>query len=351
MDLDELARDIKRWGNELGFQHVAITDASPGAHNDHLERWLERGFHGEMEYMSRHLALRREPSRLLSGTKRVISARMNYLPDRTQPLKILGDRRKAYVSRYALGRDYHKVVRRRLARLASRIEREAQNATVRAFSDSAPVLEKGFAEKAGLGWIGKHTLVLTREAGSFFFLGEIFTDLELPTDDAYPGDHCGSCTTCMDVCPTGAIVGPRELDARRCISYLTIELKGVVAEELRPLMGNRIFGCDDCQLRCPWNRFARPSAEGDFSPRQSLDDVTLLELLEWDESEFLERTEGSPIRRINFDQWRRNIVIALGNAEGANDILQALEGLRPSASPLVSVHLEWAIEEQKRKLA
>ncbi len=351
MDLDTLAKDIKRWGSELGFQQVAITDASPGIHTEHLEAWLEKGFHGEMDYMSDHAELRAEPGRLMAGTTRVISARMNYLPASTQPLRVLRESRKAYVSRYALGRDYHKVVRRRLARLASRIKEIAPDAGVRAFTDSAPVLEKGFAEKAGLGWIGKHTLLLTRDAGSWFFIGEIFTDLELPTDEPYGEEHCGSCSACMDICPTGAIVGPKQLDARRCISYLTIELKGVIPEELRPLMGNRIFGCDDCQLVCPWNRFAKSSPEQDFSPRQALEDTTLLELLRWSEAEFLSRAEGSAIRRINFDQWRRNIVVALGNAEGAEDIVEELKRIRPSASPLVAIHADWAIAQQVKKLA
>ena len=350
MNLEELAKSIKHRGGKLGFQHIAIADASPDIHTKHLERWLDNGFHGEMGYMAEHADLRAAPERLLPGTVRVISARMDYLPQSTQPLRVLRESRKAYVSRYALGRDYHKVLRRRLARLAAWIKDSAPNAKLRAFTDSAPVLEKAFAEKAGLGWIGKHTLLLTRDAGSWFFIGEIYTDLELPVDDPYPGNHCGSCSACIDICPTGAIVGPKQLDARRCISYLTIELKGVIAEELRPLMGNRIFGCDDCQLVCPWNRFAKSSPEQDFSPRHELDDTSLLRLLQWSQREFLERSEGSAIRRINFDQWRRNIVIALGNAQGARDILEALKNLRPSASPLVKAHLDWAIAAQQRKL-
>lgn len=350
MDLEDLAKRIKRRGEKLGFQQVAITDASPGIHSQRLEQWLERGYHGEMRYMSDRRELRAEPERILPGTLRVISARMNYLASSASPQQVLHDPRKAYVSRYALGRDYHKVVRRRLARLATWIKEAVPTAKLRAFTDSAPVLEKGFAEKAGLGWIGKNTLLLNREAGSWFFLGEIYTDLELPVDQAYPGDHCGSCAACIEICPTGAIVGPQQLDARRCISYLTIELKGVIPEELRPLMGNRIFGCDDCQLVCPWNRFAESSREDDFKPRHELDDVALLDLLRWTETEFLERTKGSAIRRITFEQWRRNIVVALGNAEGDRDILNALEKLRPSASPLVSEHLEWAIQTQQRKL-
>ncbi|MCZ6617434.1 MAG: tRNA epoxyqueuosine(34) reductase QueG, partial [Gammaproteobacteria bacterium] len=301
MNLEKLRIQIKTWGEELGFQQVGITDVDLSAHEPHVRDWLNRQFNGEMGYLERNLDKRLHPDLLEPSTCRVIAARMDYLPVSTQPIRILNDNSKGYISRYALGRDYHKVVRQRLARLAKRIDAAAagQDMRYRAFTDSAPVLEKALAEKAGLGWIGKHSLLLNRNAGSWFFLGEIFTNLPLPIDTPTNEDHCGSCKACISVCPTNAIVGPKQLDARRCISYLTIELKGRIPEPLRNLVGNRVFGCDDCQLFCPWNRYAKQTSEGDFGPRQDLDQPDLLVLFNWTEAEFLEKTEGSAIRRIN----------------------------------------------------
>ena len=345
MDLQALAGDIKRWGEELGFQRVGITDTDLSAYRDKVRASLAAGRHGTMGYLARNLEKRLDPARLEPRTCRVIVARMDYRPDAAEPLRILKDPGKAYVSRYALGRDYHKVVRRRLARLARRIEDAAGTggAGYRAFTDSAPVLEKALAEKAGLGWIGKHTLLLDREAGSWFFLGEIYTDLPLPVDAVEAQDHCGACKACMTVCPTDAIVGPRELDARRCISYLTIEHKGSIPPQLRPLMGNRVFGCDDCQIHCPWNRYARLTREGDFTPRHHLDSAALLELFAWSEQEFLTRTEGSAIRRASHEQWQRNLAVAIGNGPPTAAAVAALEARRASASPLVREHIDWAL--------
>ncbi len=344
MDLHALANDIKSWGIELGFQQVAITDFELAQYRERFERYLREHRHGEMRYLQRNLELRFNPGQLVPGTTRAIVARMDYLPSNTQPQKILENPTLGYVSRYALGRDYHKVVRRRLRKLAARINSSAGEGPMRAFTDSAPVLEKPLGEKAGLGWVGKHTLLLNRTAGSWFFLGEILTDLALPVDTADPVDHCGRCSACMTVCPTGAITAPRELDARRCISYLTIEYKGAIAAELRPLIGNRIFGCDDCQLVCPWNRFAQPSVEGDFLPRHQLDRTPLLALFAWSEEEFLVRTEGTALRRINYVQWQRNLAIALGNGAADPRVIAALTARRATSEPLVIEHIDWALE-------
>ncbi len=344
-DPTALAADIKRWGRELGFQKVGITDTDLSAYRQKVQAYLDAGRHGTMTYLERNLEKRLDPALLEPGTCRVIAARMDYLPAGAEPVRVLEDGSRGYVSRYALGRDYHKVLRRRLARLARRIDHAARTAggRYRAFTDSAPVLEKALAEKAGLGWIGKHTLLLSREAGSWFFLGEIYTNLPLPVDPVEQVDHCGNCRACMTVCPTGAIVGPRELDARRCISYLTIEHCGAIPEALRPLIGNRVFGCDDCQLYCPWNRYARPTGEEDFTPRHGLDDRELLELFDWDEAEFLARTEGSAMRRIGFEQWQRNLAVALGNGPATDAALRALRDRRDGASPMVREHIDWAI--------
>jgi len=351
VDLHTLADDIKEWGEDLGFQQVGITDTDLSAYQDKVRQWLAAGRHGTMGYLERNLDKRLDPALLEPGTCRVIAARMDYLPDGAQPLGILDDPDKAYVSRYALGRDYHKVIRRRLARLASRIDDAARAAGghYRAFTDSAPVLEKALAQKAGLGWIGKHTLVLNRAAGSWFFLGEIYTNLPLPVDPPEQEDHCGKCTACMTVCPTDAIVGPQQLDARRCISYLTIEHRGSIPEELRPLMGNRVFGCDDCQLYCPWNRYAQLTREGDFTPRHHLDDRDLLSLFAWSKSEFLERTEGSAIRRASYEQWQRNLAVAIGNGRPSPAAIAALEERRAHASPLVREHIDWALARLREK--
>jgi epoxyqueuosine reductase len=345
--LDALASDIKAWGRELGFQQIGITDTDLSAYRDKLHAWLAAGRHGDMGYMARQVERRLDPAQLEPGTCRVISARMDYLPEAADPLTILADPQRAYVSRYAVGRDYHKVVRRRLASLARRIDAAARNAGARyrAFTDSAPVLEKALAEKAGLGWIGKHTLLLNRDAGSWFFLGEIYTNLPLPVDAPVKEDHCGKCRACMTVCPTQAIIGPRQLDATRCISYLTIEHRGSIPEALRPLMGNRVFGCDDCQIHCPWNRHARHTGEADFSPRHQLDAADLLTLFAWNEAEFLQRTEGSAIRRAGYRQWRRNLAVAIGNGPPSAAALAALRRARAGTEldPMVAEHIDWAI--------
>ncbi len=377
MDLEKLSAQIKTWGEELGFQQIGITDVDLSAHEPHVRDWLDKQFNGEMGYLERNLDKRLHPELLIDqsfesldasaqklyqkkrqATCRVIAARMDYLATDTQPLKILNDNSKGYISRYALGRDYHKVVRRRLVKLARKIDVAAADLDMRyrAFTDSAPVLEKALAEKAGLGWIGKHSLLLNRNAGSWFFLGEIFTNLPLPIDTPSTVDHCGSCKACITVCPTNAIVGPKQLDARRCISYLTIELKGSMPESLRALVGNRIFGCDDCQLFCPWNRYAKYTVEGDFGPRQNLDGSDLLILFAWSEDEFLKRTEGSAIRRINYQQWQRNLAVALGNGEPTEAVMRALrERLDPSSeaepvSEMVREHIIWALHRLELRL-
>jgi epoxyqueuosine reductase len=340
-----LAERIRAWGRELGFQQIGIADTSIPQDEAHLGRWLELGRHGEMGYMERHGLRRARPQELVPGTLRVISARMDYLPPNARPAtEVLHDPTLGYVSRYALGRDYHKVLRRRLARLAERIEAEVAGTRYRVFVDSGPVLEKAFARNAGLGWIGKHTNLIHSRAGSWFFLGEILTDLPLPVD-APATNHCGSCRACIDVCPTGAIVAPYELDARLCISYLTIELRGPIPVELRRAIGNRIYGCDDCQLFCPWNKFARLTSEPDFAPRHALDGATLTQLFAWSEEEFLRSTEGSAIRRIGYECWLRNIAVALGNAPTSDEVLAALRARRDHPSALVREHVEWALAQ------
>lgn len=339
--LSRLAADIKSWGMALGFDEVGITDTGLADAEAGLAAWLEAGCHGQMDYMYKHGVKRSRPEALLPGTRRVISVRMSYLPDAEDAQAVLDDPSRAYVSRYALGRDYHKVLRARLQRLADRISEVAPQAA-RVFVDSAPVMEVALAEKAGLGWRGKHSLLLSRQAGSFFFLGEIYTDLALPVDAATDA-HCGSCSACITACPTGAIVAPYRVDARRCISYLTIELKESIPEVFRPLIGNRIYGCDDCQLVCPWNRFARKAVEPDFAPRHGLDGARLAELFRWSEADFNERMAGSPIYRIGYERWLRNLAIALGNAHSAEDVLAALEMRREDASLMVREHVAWAL--------
>jgi epoxyqueuosine reductase len=342
-DLVALALELKGWGRELGFQKVGIAGVDLERDHELLDAWLAAGRHGEMGYMARHGSKRARPAELVPGTLRVVSARMDYWPsDAAPPHAALGDAGLGYVSRYALGRDYHRVLRPRLARLAAKLARAAGAAGYRAFTDSAPVLEKALARDAGLGWIGKHTNLLDRTAGSWFFLGEVFTDLPLPVDSPVSA-HCGSCTACMEVCPTRAIVAPWQLDARRCISYLTIELDGIIPEEFRAAIGNRIYGCDDCQLVCPWNRYARQSAEPDFRARHGLDRASLLELFGWSEAQFLERTAGSAIRRIGYARWLRNIAVALGNAPPSAEIVAALESRRAGASPGLREHIAWSL--------
>ncbi len=344
LELQQLATQIKTWGAELGFQKVAISSVDLGHHEEHLERWLEAGFHGEMDYMSRHGTKRSRPHELHPGTLRVISARIDYLPPDTQCVEVLKTPHKAYLSRYALGRDYHKLIRKRLTQLGKKITAAAGEHGFRAFVDSAPVLEKALAEQAGLGWIGKHTLLLDRKVGSWFFLGELFTDLPLPTDQP-TSQHCGSCQACMDICPTQAIVGPYQLDARRCISYLTIELHGSIPEEFRKAMGNRVFGCDDCQLVCPWNRFAKPTAEADFQPRHQLDNQQLVTLFLWDEETYLQRTEGSALRRIGHQRWLRNLAVGIGNAPPSAAAQQALQQRLSYPSEMVQEHVRWALAQ------
>ncbi|CAI8720372.1 tRNA epoxyqueuosine(34) reductase QueG [Pseudomonas sp. fls2-241-R2A-110] len=344
-DLPALAQSIKDWGRELGFQQVGISGLDLAEHEQHLERWLAAGYHGEMEYMGAHGSKRSHPGELVPGTLRVVSLRMDYLPGDTEMAKRLTQPAKAYVSRYALGRDYHKLIRKRVQQLAEKIQAVIGPFGYRAFVDSAPVLEKAIAEQAGLGWIGKNTLVLNRKAGSYFFLAELFVDLPLPMDPPHSTEHCGRCTACLDICPTNAFVGPYVLDARRCISYLTIELKSAIPEDLRPLIGNRVFGCDDCQIVCPWNRFARPSGESDFKPRHNLDNAELAELFMWDEDKFLSSTEGSPLRRAGYERWLRNLAVGLGNAPSSIPVLEALKARRDYPSELVREHVEWALKQ------
>ncbi len=338
-----LAERIKHWGAQLGFQQIGITDTDLKRAERHLTRWLEQGWHGEMHYMSRHGLRRSRPPELVPGTIRVISARMDYWPrGAREAFAVLDDPSVGFVSRYALGRDYHKLIRKRLQRLADRITAEAGPFGYRVFTDSAPVLEKALAEKAGLGWIGKHTNLINKGAGSWFFLGEIYTDLPLPVD-APAHNHCGTCSACMDACPTDAIVAPYQLDARRCISYLTIELRGSIPVPLRALIGNRIYGCDDCQLVCPWNRFARVCSEPEFSPREQLSDRNLVELFKWTQQEFASKTSGSAIRRIGYECWLRNIAVALGDAPTSELVVEALESRVNDPSDLVCEHVAWAL--------
>jgi len=342
-DYGVLAQNIRRWAGELGFQQVGIADCDLGEAESRLMEWLERGWHGDMEYMAAHGTRRTRPAELVPGTLRVISVRMNYFPEEAEDSwKVLDDGAKAYVARYAVGRDYHKVLRGRLQQLCDRIGREAGRFSHRVFTDSAPVMEVELAAKSGLGWRGKHTLLLNREAGSWFFLGDVYTDLPLPVD-APQADHCGTCSRCIDICPTRAIVAPYQLDARRCISYLTIEHKGDIPEELRPLMGNRVYGCDDCQLTCPWNRFAQKSALPDFAVRNGLDAAELVELFGWSEAEFESRLEGSAIRRIGHERWLRNLAVGLGNAPKSAAVVAALEARRDHSSALVRSHVAWAL--------
>ncbi len=359
-DLTQLAQKIKAWSRELGFQQAGITDTRLSAAEQRLEQWLALSRHGDMHYMQRHGRKRSRPALLHPGTLRVISVRMDYWPepDKRTMTAVLEDPARGYVSRYALGRDYHKLMRKRLAGLAARIRREIDGFSYRAFVDSAPVLEKPLAHKAGLGWIGKHTNLINKNAGSWFFLGELYTNLPLPVDTPATG-HCGSCRRCIDVCPTGAITAPYELDARLCISYLTIELHGAIPEQLRPLLGNRIYGCDDCQAVCPWNKFAATTRETDFLPRQGLESSTLVSLFGWTEQQFLQRTEGSAIRRIGHIRWLRNIAVALGNALASAEvdtaektrIIAALQRRTGHPSALVREHTDWALRQRSTRAA
>ncbi len=347
--LTSLAAQIKVWGQELGFQQVGITDTDLSKAETHLDNWLAKSFHGTMDYMQRHGHKRSRPALLHPGTQRVISVRMDYLPESgNQMNQALEKPLLAYISRYALGRDYHKLMRSRLQKLADRIQTEIGDFGYRAFVDSAPVLEKALAEKAGLGWIGKHSNLINRKAGSWFFLGELYTDLPLPVDKPAT-EHCGDCHACLDICPTQAIVAPYQVDARRCVSYLTIELHGSIPEELRPLIGNRIYGCDDCQIICPWNRFAKLTNEKDFNPRHRLNTQELLDVFAWSGQEFLDKTEGSAIRRIGYERWLRNIAVALGNAPKSKVIIESLKTKLLHPSELVQEHVKWALDQQLGK--
>ena len=347
-DWSALAQRIGDWGRALGFDAIGITGVDLSEEEARLLSWLDAGRHGEMHYMARHGSLRARPGELVPGTARVITARLNYWPAEARDAhEVLADPTLGYIARYATGRDYHKVLRARLAELARRIADEVGPFGHRVFTDSAPVLEVALAAHAGLGWRGKHTLLLSRDVGSYFFLGEIYTDLPLPVTPAVTA-HCGTCTACLTACPTGAIVAPYELDARRCISYLTIEHHGSIPEPLRPLIGNRIYGCDDCQLACPWNRFAAAAAQPDFATvRNALDRTSLIELFAWTEDEFLRRMEGSAIRRIGYARWSRNIAVALGNAPPSAAVVAALERRADDASSLVREHVAWALARQR----
>ncbi len=344
--MQTLTDTIKQWGIELGFQQVGISDTNLLQAEQRLASWLQKGYHADMDYMHKHGLKRSRPALLHPDTISIISVRMNYLPEKSfHSETTLNTPTAAFISRYALGRDYHKLLRKRLQKLAEKIEQQVGIFGYRAFVDSAPVLEKAIAEKAGLGWIGKHSNIINRQAGSWFFLGEIYSSLPLIADN--PSDnHCGSCQACLTICPTQAIVAPYQVDANRCISYLTIEHKGSIPVEFRPLLGNRIYGCDDCQLICPWNRFSHLSTEKDFNPRHNLNAIHLLELFNWSEAQFLRFTEGSAIRRIGYSQWLRNIAIALGNAPYSQNITQSLYNKLTHPSELVKEHILWALSQQ-----
>lgn len=386
-----LGQQIADWGLMLGFQQIGISDIDLSDYEPHLQQWLRNGHHGEMAYMQRFAEKRSNPPQLHENTQSIIMVRMNYLSPSSDMGKLLQQKDKAYISRYALGRDYHKLIRKRLKQLAEKIQTIVPHFDYRPFADSAPVMEKPLAEKAGLGWIGKNTNLLSRKAGSWFFLGSLFTNLQMEDYDlvvsnstsahstprgltAGPNklnpavkprnvalstslalenppttarNHCGTCTACLDICPTNAFVGPYQLDASRCISYLTIELRGSIPIELRKLMGNRIYGCDDCQIVCPWNRFAKLTSENDFHPRHQLDDVTLIELFNWTKADFLKKTEGSAIRRIGYDCWLRNIAVALGNSPTSTAVINALRQRVNDESLLVREHVQWALSQHE----
>ena len=348
-DQIKLANHIRQWAKELGFQDVGITKPELAHHRQAFEKWLANGYHGSMEFLTQNSELRYSPALLHPETIRVISVRMDYLPTQARFATDLEASEQAYISRYAVGRDYHKLMRKRLKQLADRIQEAYPHSNARPFVDSAPVLERPLAEDAGLGWTGKHTLLLNAKAGSWFFLGELFINLPLPVNDVQPANQCGACVACLKICPTGAIVEPYVIDATRCISYLTIEHDGAIDESLRPLMGNRIYGCDDCQLICPWNRQASTSQESDFQFRDIWQQHDLLTLFNWSEPEFLTRTAGSPIRRIGFERWQRNLAIALGNAPANPALLAALANGKGQCSAMVDEHIEWAMLQQQQK--
>jgi len=347
---EQFLTNIEQWAAEFGFSQLAVTHVDLSKHEVYLQEWLDNHFEGEMQYMARHGTKRSRPDELEPGTLRVISVRMDYFPPESESIqKVLNNKDLGLISRYATGRDYHKLIRKRLQKLVNKMQIEVGEFGYRVFTDSAPVLEKALAENAGLGWMGKHTNLINRKAGSWFFLGEIYTDLPLPVNKVSPENHCGTCTACIDICPTRAIIAPYKLDARRCISYLTIELKSSIPVEFRKAIGNHIYGCDDCQLVCPWNRFSKASDEKDFEVRHGLDAPQLLDLFAWSEDEFLKKMEGSPIRRIGYMQWLRNIAVALGNAPYSNEIVLALEKRKTGVNELVLEHIDWAIENLRLK--
>lgn len=347
--LQHLAGSIKDWGRQLGFQQIGICAPDLGLAESRWQAWLDQGRQGDMHYMAAHGSRRARPAELIPGTLRVISARVDYLPEPQERLwRRLREPDQAYLAAYALGRDYHRLLRRRLQALAERAAAVAPGHQWRAFVDSAPVLEKPLAQQAGLGWLGKHTNLIHPQAGSWFFLGELYTDLALPVD-APMASHCGRCDACLRACPTGAIVAPYQLDARLCISYLTIESRGAIPEPLRPLIGNRVFGCDDCQLVCPWNRFACLTQDQAFAPRRDLSEASLVELFGWSESQFLDRCAGSPLRRVGYVGWLRNLAVALGNAPPDGKVQQALEQRQQHPEPLVREHVAWALARQRRR--
>ena len=348
MNFEQLAQQIKIWGKELGFQKVGICDVDLSEHEAALQKWLDQGYHGSMDWMARHGMMRARPNELLPGTVRVISVRMDYLPPEAKFASNLANKNHAYISRYALGRDYHKLVRKQLNKLGKLIEQEVGQFGYRPFVDSAPILERPLAQKAGLGWTGKHSLILDKDCGSWFFLGELLIDLPLPVDEPSV-DQCDKCKACITSCPTQAIVDEKVVDARRCISYLTIEFDGVIPEEFRKPMGNRIYGCDDCQLVCPWNRYAEITEQEDFHRRESFEDPDLVTMFNWEEATFLKQMEGSAIRRIGHLQWLRNISVALGNAEYSQRTIDALEARR-GESELLDEHIEWALAQQFNQL-
>ena len=348
MNFEQLAQQIKIWGKERGFQKVGICDVDLSEHEAALQKWLDQGYHGSMDWMARHGMMRARPNELLPGTVRVISVRMDYLPPEAKFASNLANKNHAYISRYALGRDYHKLVRKQLNKLGKLIEQEVGQFGYRPFVDSAPILERPLAQKAGLGWTGKHSLILDKDCGSWFFLGELLIDLPLPVDEPSV-DQCDKCKACITSCPTQAIVDEKVVDARRCISYLTIEFDGVIPEEFRKPMGNRIYGCDDCQLVCPWNRYAEITEQEDFHRRESFEDPDLVTMFNWDEATFLKQMEGSAIRRIGHLQWLRNISVALGNAEYSQRTIDALEARR-GESELLDEHIEWALAQQFNQL-
>ncbi len=352
LELAKLAQKIKRWAIELGFDDVGISDIELSEHKQHLDRWIAKGMHGNMDYMHKHGSKRSRPEELVEGTKSVISVRMDYAPeDIKQAESILHHDEIGYISRYALGRDYHKVLRARLKKLSQKISAEIGDYGHRVFTDSAPVLEKALAQKAGLGWIGKHSNLLHSKTGSWFFLGELYVDLALPVDQQAT-NHCGTCSACIDICPTQAIVGPYQVDARRCISYLTIELKESIPVEFREAIGNRIYGCDDCQIACPWNKFAQTTKEPDFTPRQKVTDRHLLQLIQWTESDFLSATEGSAIRRIGYQSWIRNVAVGIGNMSPSDKACAALTSKLedPSVNDMAKEHIVWALKRHQQGL-